>query len=169
MSGRPRAPHPAGSADFLDRLRSWAEPRHDVRALAVVGSVARGDAWPDSDIDVVLLTTDPARYLERVDWASEFGAAQTVGLEHYGNVTSVRVWYREGLEVEFGIAPADWASAPIDPGAAEVAREGIVVLLDRDGHATALAAAMGWPLPWVSPSRRPDYAATSAERPRWRR
>jgi predicted nucleotidyltransferase len=61
------------TADFLERLRGWVEPRQDVRALAIVGSVARGDARPDSDLDVVLLTTDPAQYLKSTDWVSVFG------------------------------------------------------------------------------------------------
>jgi predicted nucleotidyltransferase len=131
------------TADFLERLRAWIEPRDDVRALMIVGSVARGDARPDSDVDVVLLTTHPARYLESVDWVSEFGAAQRVEQENYGKVTSVRAAYGDGLEVEFAVAAADWASAPFDSGTEAVARNGIVVLLDRDGHATALAAAFG--------------------------
>jgi deazaflavin-dependent oxidoreductase (nitroreductase family) len=57
-------------------------------------------------------------------------------------VTSVRALYADGLEVEFGIAPADWASEPCDAGTEQVARGGFVVLLDRDGHATSLAATM---------------------------
>ena len=129
-------------AAFLDRLRTWAEPRDDVRALVVVGSVARGDARPDSDVDVVLLTARPAQYLDGVAWVSEFGATERVELERYGKVTSVRAAYRFGLEVEFGVAGADWASTPFDPGTEEVARNGIVVLFDRDGHATALAEAV---------------------------
>jgi predicted nucleotidyltransferase len=83
-----------------------------VRALIVVGSVARGEARPDSDVDVVLLTTDPARYLENVDWVTEFGAAERVELEKYGKVTSVRATYRDSLEVEFAVSAVDWASAP---------------------------------------------------------
>lgn len=61
---------------------------------------------------------------------------------------SVRALYDDGLEVEFVIAPPDWASTPLDPGSETVARGGIVVLLDRDGEATALACA-------CSPSRSP--------------
>jgi diadenosine tetraphosphate (Ap4A) HIT family hydrolase len=60
---------------FLERLRTWVEPRQDVRALVIVGSVARGDDRPDSDVDVVLLTTDRAQYLGSTGWVGEFGAA----------------------------------------------------------------------------------------------
>jgi diadenosine tetraphosphate (Ap4A) HIT family hydrolase len=132
---------------FLERLRTWVEPRDDVRALVVVGSVARGDDRPDSDVDVVLLTTDPGRYLERTGWVAEFGPSETVEIEDYGRVTSVRACYADGLEVEFAIAPDDWASPPVDPGTHGVVRRGIAVLLDRDEYATALAAAAGGPAP----------------------
>jgi predicted nucleotidyltransferase len=114
-----------------------------VRALLVVGSVARGDARPDSDVDVVLLATEPERYLGRIDWVRTFGATRHTEIEDYGRLVSIRAVYRSGLEVEFGIAAPDWAEAPFDPGTEEVARGGIVVLLDRDGHATALARAFG--------------------------
>jgi predicted nucleotidyltransferase len=137
------APHVERTLRFLERLQAWIGPREDVRALLVVGSVARGEARPDSDVDVVVLTTHPERYLENVAWVEEFGTAQSVELEPYGKVTSVRATYGNGLEVEFTIAPANWASTPVDPGTESVARDGIVVLLDRDGDATALADAFG--------------------------
>jgi predicted nucleotidyltransferase len=114
-----------------------------VRAIVVVGSVARGDARPDSDIDVVLLTSDPARYLEDSRWISDFGSVHRVEFEDYGKVTSVRVVYGRDLEVEFGIAAADWAVTPLDPGTEAVARNGIITLMDRDGDATALADRLG--------------------------
>jgi predicted nucleotidyltransferase len=166
-----KAPQVERAAGFLEHLRAWVEPREDVRALMVVGSVARGDARPDSDVDVVLLTNDPARYLENTEWVSDFGAAQGVELERYGRVTSVRAGFDNGLEVEFAIAAADWASTPLDPGTEAVARDGIVVLLDRDGDATALAGACGpsnQPLErtdaWASKDLRCERSAPSAQR-----
>ena len=133
--------HLEKTARFLDRLRRWVEPRHDLRALLVVGSAARGDAGAESDVDVVLLATQPGRYVENVDWVSELGVPESVAPEVYGNVTSVRAAYDNGLEVEYAIAAADWASEPFDAGTLEVARNGMVILLDRDGHAARLAAA----------------------------
>lgn len=82
------------------------------------------------------------RYLDDTKWVSTFGKATTVDIEAYGRTTSVRALFDDGLEVEAGIAPADWASQPFDAGTKHVAAGGIVVLLDRDGHATALATAM---------------------------
>jgi predicted nucleotidyltransferase len=148
MTNQANTPHAQKTAALLERLRTWVEPRDDVRALMVVGSVARGEARPDSDVDVVLLTTHPARYLDNLGWSSDLGAVQRVELEYYGAVTSIRAEYRDGLEAEFAIAASDWAATAVDPGTEAVAPGGIAVLLDRDGDATALASAFG-------PSHRP--------------
>jgi predicted nucleotidyltransferase len=50
--------------DFLVELRQWAAERCDILALAVIGSHARGTARPDSDVDVVIIVDDPAKYWE---------------------------------------------------------------------------------------------------------
>lgn len=141
MRSESETTHVERANELLQHLTTWVEPRQDVRALVVVGSHARGDARADSDVDVLLLVTDPDRYLDGTGWVADFGATRSVALEPYGKVTSVRARYQDGLEVEFGIAAADWASAPFDPGTEGVARNGIRVLLDRDGDATALARA----------------------------
>jgi predicted nucleotidyltransferase len=136
----------------LQQLRLWASERDDVRALVLVGSFARGEARPDSDLDVVLVTNNQHAYLDNTDWVSAFGRVGRVELEPYGTVTSVRAFYDDGLEIEFGIAPASWAAKPFDAGTEQVARQGIVVLLDRDGHATDLANAVAQrPNPIVMP------------------
>jgi GNAT superfamily N-acetyltransferase len=132
--------HVERAARFLDRLRRWAADEVDVRALLLVGSFARGEARPDSDVDVVLLSRDPERFREETGWLAVFGEVKSVTREEYGRVTSHRVRYDGGLEVEFAIADAGWASVPLDPGTEAVARGGIAVLWDRDGHAAALAS-----------------------------
>ena len=71
-------------------------------ALALVGSHARGDAKADSDVDLLLLLRDPEAYLDDRAWVSEFGAPDSVTMESWGKVTSLRVFYADGLEVELG-------------------------------------------------------------------
>jgi hypothetical protein len=55
-----------------------------------------------------------------------------LSFEDYGRVQSLRVFYRSGAEVEFGISGTEWAEVPPDPGTAEVLRNGAAILLDRD-------------------------------------
>jgi predicted nucleotidyltransferase len=121
------------AAAMIEAVQGWAQRREDVRALALVGSHARGDARGDSDIDFVLLCSDPTLYLQRTDWLSTFGEVARFSTEDWGHVQSVRVWYRNGPEVEFGITGLEWAAIPPDRGTSEVLRNGSSILVDRDG------------------------------------
>jgi hypothetical protein len=53
-------------------------------------------------------------------------------LEAWGRVTSLRVWYEDGLEVEFSLATPDWATSP-DDGTRRVVSDGLRVLWDPNG------------------------------------
>jgi len=119
--------------ELVKAVASWAENHVDIVSVALVGSHARGNARVDSDVDLVLQCASPARYLEDLSWISEFGVAKDVSVEDYGVVQSVRVFYEDGPEVEYGITSSEWATLPLDEGTLKVLRDGVKVLLDRDG------------------------------------
>ena len=116
---------------FLREVAAWASAREDILAVALVGSHARGDARKDSDIDLVLLVETPEKYLVDVEWPAHFGAVRRRRRESYGKVTSVRVWYDNGREVEYGITTPRWAAEPLDEGARRVILEGMRVIFER--------------------------------------
>ena len=116
---------------FLREVTRWAAARADLLALALVGSHARGAATETSDVDLVLITTDPQRYLRDTRWLQRFGEIIKHQYEDYGLVTSIRVWYRRGLEVEYGITDARWAAMPLDAGTRRVIADGMRVLFER--------------------------------------
>ena len=116
---------------FLDPWIAWASDRPDVQGVALVGSYARGEARDDSDIDLVILTDRPQQYLNDLRWIERFGEAEKTQVEDYGRLQSLRVWYRNGVEVEYGITQPDWASVPLDPGTRQVIRGGMIVLFER--------------------------------------
>ncbi len=117
--------------DFLKAFVHWASARSDVQAIALVGSHARKAAKEDSDIDLVILTDQPVTYLETTKWAEGFGAIDRQQIEDYGRLTSLRVWYQNGREVEYGFTAPDWAAPPLDAGTQRVIREGMIVLFER--------------------------------------
>ncbi len=103
-----------------------------------MGSHARDYARQDSDIDLVLLCTEYESYLQDLGWTNDFGKPASVCLEDYGKLTSVRVFYEEGPEVEFGLTQLDWLAQPLDAGTVGVLRDGFQIVYDRSGKYSAL-------------------------------
>ena len=131
--------------DVLAAIGAWAPRRDDIRAVALVGSWARGAATETSDVDVVVLTDQLATYVDRDDWVADAlgGRAAMVRTAEWGVLTERRARTSSGLEVEFGFAPCAWAAVdPVDPGTAGVVREGCVPLFDPDGLLDRLVAAV---------------------------
>jgi len=130
---------PERVARLIEDVQDWALARRDILGVALVGSHARQAARPDSDVDLVIVCQSPSSYLERAEWIGLFGAPKRTARENWGRVTSLRAWYADGLEVEFGIADRDWGLAPLDPGTRRVIEEGCIVLFDRGKAFSGLA------------------------------
>jgi predicted nucleotidyltransferase len=127
-------------------VTEWSELR-SVRGLALVGSYARGQARPDSDIDLVLLVNEPnlfrtdTAWLAELDWRSAYARPLTHRDAEYGAVWSRHVQLDDGLEIEFGFALPSWADvAPVDAGTRRVMMDGCRILYDPDGILSALRA-----------------------------
>jgi predicted nucleotidyltransferase len=116
---------------FLQQITAWAKTEQGILSLGLVGSQARGTAGPDSDVDLVILARDPQSFLQDTAWLAHFGAVESRQVEDYGRVQSLRVWYRSGLEVEYGLTDAGWATLPLDPGTRRVVADGLRVLWER--------------------------------------
>jgi hypothetical protein len=117
---------------MIEAVVRWWQQRPGAVAAALVGSHARNEARPGSDVDFVLLCRDVQVYLDDTGWLSLFGKPGAVVREAWGDVTSLRVWYPE-REVEFGLTSPGWASDPADPGTRSVIQRGIRILYDPEG------------------------------------
>ena len=124
-------------------VADWAEQREDVLAVLVVGSQARADAPADrwSDLDLVLIVEDPARYLEDAGWLQEFGTPILTFLEPtFEGSRERRVLYETGEDVDFVVLPPSAVERlPTTPGAAELLARGYRVLVDRIGLESEIA------------------------------
>lgn len=113
-------------------MREWAATRPDVRAVALVGSWAREEAGPGSDLDLVVLTDDPGAYLGSDAWTAALGG-ELVATRSWGVLVERRLRTPDGLELDVGIAAPSWAStSPVDPGTVQVVSGGMRPLYDPD-------------------------------------
>jgi hypothetical protein len=110
MHDRPRIGH------IIRTILAWATAQPKIRAVALVGSYARGAARPESDIDLVLLVTDPqgfradTTWIEQIDWQALDSHPQTWQDEDYGVAWSRRIWpAADSVQVELTFAPLSWA------------------------------------------------------------
>ena len=116
-------------------------------AVALVGSWARGNARPDSDVDLVFLTQRPQVLLLDDRWHGQFGAdAILVRTADFGAVQERRLRLASGLEVEVCIGHPSWADTdPVDAGTRRVVSDGIRVLWDPYLRLSALIEAVHAP------------------------
>lgn len=124
------------AGELIRAVTLWSEDQVDIVSVALVGSHVRGNAHSDSDVDFVILCTRPALYLQDLTWISRFGVVQSVSVEDWGKLQSVRVFYADGPEAEYGITSLEWVAFPLDDGTIKVVQDGVLVLLDRDGGLT---------------------------------
>jgi predicted nucleotidyltransferase len=118
--------------DFIEDFMRWATKRRDIRAAALVGSYAREEMEKDSDVDLVIITESPEKYLTNSEWTRVFGKPIAKNIEKYGKLTSLRVWYESGLEIEYGFTTRDWIQTPLDEGTKEVIDDGLRVLFEKE-------------------------------------
>ena len=121
---------------------SWATAQADIEGVALVGSYARGTATDNSDIDLIILTSERARYLENQDWLSLFGEIERSTNETWGDVKTIRATYKTGLEIEYNFSTPSWASLPVDAGTRRVLNDGVKILYDPTGLLDALRNAV---------------------------
>lgn len=119
---------------FIAEFIKWAESQKEILGVLLVGSYARNSAKPESDIDLVIITDQPEIYLEDERWIKGFGEVKEITKEDYKMVQVRRVFYSNGLEVEYGITTKEWAKInPVDSGTEKVISDGAKILLDKNG------------------------------------
>jgi predicted nucleotidyltransferase len=115
-----------------------------VVGLLLVGSYARGAARADSDVDLVLLTTERGAYLAEDGWGAGLELGKLVRTRRWGVITERRFRTPSGLEVEFGVEDPSWARVdPVDPDTRKVVTDGARILHGPDGALGVLLAACG--------------------------
>jgi hypothetical protein len=141
--------HAASVEKVIAMLTAWCQGRADVRALALVGSYARGTARDDSDVDLTILCADPAAYragrvwLDALPWDTLGARVVETRDEEYGPLWSRFIFLSSGLEIEIGFSTPAWAAVdPVDPGTWRVIHDGCRILYDPEGLLARLVMAV---------------------------
>lgn len=116
---------------FINKLKEFAINDSHIESIIIVGSYARGTNKETSDLDLCMIVTNKNKMIENSDFTKVFGEIDKKQIEYYGACTSIRVWYKNGLEVEFGIVEPSWVSIPLDNGTYKVLCDGYKVIIDK--------------------------------------
>lgn len=117
--------------EFISKLKEYAENTSHIESVLIVGSYARGTNKENSDLDIVIITSNKSDMITNQDFTQEFGEVCKQQTEYYGACTSIRVCYSDGKEIEFGIVEPSWVTIPLDTGTYQVLSDGYKLIVDK--------------------------------------
>ncbi len=140
---------PAEVNAIVSAVNSWAIERGDMRAMALVGSWARGTQTQVSDIDLLLLSDRAHDYRHSPEWLTEIDFRGSGYRLHssestnYGVVWSQHVHLLPPADVELTFAKCCWAQTePVDGGTRSVVKDAFKIIFDKDRILAKLVAAV---------------------------
>jgi predicted nucleotidyltransferase len=117
---------------LLEKFKEWSEQQTHIKGVAVVGSFARGDFHSNSDVDLTIISTNKDLTLDIIKNEFNFGNIESSSLEEWGILTSIRIFYGNGLEVEYGVVTDQWVKEPLDEGTKNVVKNGFKVVTEKE-------------------------------------
>lgn len=140
---------PAEANIIVSAVSSWAIKRSDMRAMALVGSWARGNQGQVSDIDLLLLSDCAHEYWQSPEWLTEIDfrdsgyRLSSSESTNYGVVWSRHMHLLPPAEVELTFAECCWAQTePVDSGTRSVVKDAFKIIFDKDRMLSKLVAAV---------------------------
>lgn len=116
----------------IGNIKLWMSKQPEVVAALLIGSYARGEERNDSDVDFIIVVESVDDWLKNKNWVKLFGQVVSVTTEVFEEVQAVRVYYEDGLELEFGFVTRNWLIKPYVPSTQEVFDKRVVVLTDKE-------------------------------------
>lgn len=139
-------------------IAKWAAAEPHVQALVVIGSRARidhpADSW--SDLDLILVVSDPQAYVNDTSWLDTFGKIWLRVLNFTGaGDPEWMVLYAGGFKVDLILASLTGRLADMlsDSHYAKATQRGQRILIDKKGDDMPAAVSMTADPTWVQPAR----------------
>ncbi|WP_100407669.1 nucleotidyltransferase domain-containing protein [Bacillus solitudinis] len=117
---------------LLENFKEWSEQQTHIKGVAVVGSFARGDFHSNSDVDLTIISSNKDLTLDIIKNEFNFDNIESSTLEEWGILTSLRIFYGNGLEVEYGVVTDQWVKEPLDEGTKNVVKNGFKVVTEKE-------------------------------------
>jgi hypothetical protein len=139
---------PVETRALMEAIAAWVQAHSDLKSLGLVGSWARDDWRPDSDLDLLIIADDPTIYRFSYDWPYRLPLPEMFRvLSHtdvaYGAVWSRHLFLQPKAELELTFCTVGWASTgPIDDGTRDIVVNGLRVIVDKEGHLQRLTEAV---------------------------
>ena len=116
---------------FFKKLKEIGQHTSDIECILVVGSVVTETNTIGSDLDIMIISSNKSFLVHDKSFIEYFGIVINSKIEYYGAYTSIRVWYQDENEIEFGIVDPSWISLPLDSGTRKVLTEGYKIIIDK--------------------------------------
>lgn len=108
------------------KLKEIGQHTSDIECILIVGSVATETNTIGSDLDIMIITANKSFLVQDKSFIEYFSIVINSKIEYYGAYTSIRVWYQDENEIEFGMVDPSWISLPLDSGTKKVLTEGCI-------------------------------------------
>lgn len=139
---------------LIQNILTWAQQTENIRALVVIGSRARvtdpADEW--SDLDLLVITTNMAAYIESANWLHEFGTTLLSFTEPtFDGSYERRALFDGFLDVDFALSEPEQFKESLKFGAVrDIFHRGYNILLDKDEWTTIITNLDPAPSPQAS-------------------
>jgi len=121
---------------LIQNILTWAQQTENIRAIVVIGSRARitdpADEW--SDLDLLVITTDMAAYIESATWLHEIGTPLLSFTEpSFDGSYERRALFDGFLDIDFALSEPEQFKESLKFGAVrDIFQRGYHILLDKD-------------------------------------
>ena len=120
--------------DLLKAIIGFARTSEDIAGLVLFGSRATQRADQYSDVDLIVVTSDPARYQASEDWIERIGMHWLSFYEDtFGGGRERRVLFENALDADFLFFTRDQLTSMIKESRARELSAGFVILYDACG------------------------------------